>query len=408
MSYNAAMNNFSFEVKTKLKDALGRTGTITTPHGVIQTPAFITVGTAATVKALTPEQVTSNGTQAVLANTYHLHLRPGEDVVAKAGGMGEFMNWRHAPTFTDSGGFQVFSLGEAFGSGVSKVASGDELPNSVDQRLSQAKKAKISDDGVTFYSHLDGQELYLSAEKSMQIQHALGADIIFAFDECTSPQADYEYQKVALERTHAWAQRCVLEHQKLNAKQGIPQALFGVVQGGRHEDLRKLSAQTLAEMDLDGFGIGGSFNKDDIATAVAWVNTVLPENKPRHLLGMGEVIDLFEGIENGIDTFDCVSPTRIARNGTVYTCQGRVNLANAKYTALFEPIETDCKCYTCQNYTTAYLNHLVKAGEMLAATLLSIHNLYFVTHLVDTIRDSISNDTFFEFKKSFVDTYYNN
>lgn len=400
------MKNFSFEVKTKLKGKLGRTGIITTPHGSIKTPAFITVGTAATVKALTPDQVAGLGAQAVLANTYHLHLRPGEDIVAKAGGLGKFMNWRNAPTFTDSGGFQVFSLGEAFGSGVSKVASGQDLPNSVDQRISQAKKAKLTDEGVTFYSHLDGKKLYLDAEKSMQIQHRLGADIIFAFDECTSPQADKKYQQVALDRTHAWAQRCITEHQKLNSKQKTKQALYGVVQGGRYKDLRKTSARTLAAMSFDGFGIGGSFNRDDIHTAVGWVTSELPEGKPRHLLGMGEVIDLFEGIENGIDTFDCVSPTRIARNGTVYTKKGRVNLSGAKYAKQFEPIELGCPCYTCQNLTAAYLNHLVKSQEMLAATLLSIHNLYFVTHLVDSIRDSIEDGTFFEYKKAFLSSYY--
>ncbi len=400
------MSKFSFTVQNKLNGTLARAGTIQTPHGAIQTPAFITVGTAATVKALTPEQILSTGAQAVLANTYHLHLRPGEDIVAQSGGLGKFMNWRDKPTFTDSGGFQVFSLGEAFGNGVSKVASGEDLPNSVDQRISQAKKAKITDEGVTFYSHLDGAELYLDAEKSMQIQHSLGADIIFAFDECTSPQANKAYQEIALKRTHAWAERCVVEHQYLNKKQDIQQALYGVVQGGRFEDLRRLSAQTLAGMDFDGFGIGGSFNKDDIHTAVGWVTSELPENKPRHLLGMGEVIDLFEGIENGIDTFDCVSPTRIARNGTVYTQLGRINLAGSKYTKQFAPIEPDCECYTCQNFTTAYLNHLVKSQEMLAATLFSIHNLYFVTHLVDTIRESIIDGTFFELKKTYLSRYY--
>lgn len=400
------MQNFSFTQQAKLKDTLARAGTIQTPHGAIQTPAFITVGTAATVKALTPEQILSTGAQAVLANTYHLHLRPGEDIVAQGGGLGKFMHWPDKPTFTDSGGFQVFSLGEAFGSGVSKVASGEDLPNSVDQRISQAKKAKITNAGVTFYSHLDGAELYLDAEKSMQIQHKLGADIIFAFDECTSPQADKVYQQIALDRTHAWAERCVAEHQKLNGKQDTKQALYGVVQGGRFEDLRRLSAKTLAGMDFDGFGIGGSFNKDDIHTAVGWVTSELPENKPRHLLGMGEVIDLFEGIENGIDTFDCVSPTRIARNGTVYTQHGRINLAGSKYSKQFSSIEHDCECYTCQNFTTAYLNHLMKSQEMLAATLLSIHNLYFVTHLVDIIRESIIDGTFFELKKSFLSSYY--
>lgn len=399
------MTDFSYTVKTRLAKTKARTGVIKTPHGEIQTPAFITVGTAATVKALTPEQVSSIGAQAVLANTYHLYLRPGSELVKKAGGLHKFMNW-HGPMFTDSGGFQVFSLGEAFGSGVSKVASGEDKPNSVSQRRSHAKQAKITDDGVTFFSHLDGQKHYLDAEKSMQIQHDLGADIIFAFDECTSPQADYEYQKTALDRTHAWAKRSLDEHTRLNEKQEVKQALYGVVQGGRYEDLRKESAKTLGEMNFDGFGIGGSFNKDDISTAVDWVTGALPENKPRHLLGMGEVIDLFEGIENGIDTFDCVSPTRIARNGAIYTKDGRINLANTKYATQFTPIESDCGCYTCQNYTAAYLNHLLKAGEMLSATLLSIHNLYFVTNLVNNIRQSIEDNTFFELKSAYLDRYY--
>ncbi len=399
------MKTFSFTIKSQLANSKARVGTISTPHGEIQTPAFITVGTAATVKALTPEQVEGVGAQAVLANTYHLYLRPGEAVVKKAGGLHKFMHWQ-GPMFTDSGGFQVFSLGEAFGKGISKVATGDEGKSSVNERMSQAKKAKITDDGVTFYSHIDGSKHMLAPEKSMQIQHALGADIIFAFDECTSPHAKREYQEIALERTHNWAKRSLVEHQKLNTKQEKYQALYGVVQGGQYKDLRELSATTLGNMAFDGFGIGGSFTKDDIATAVGWVTDILPKDKPRHLLGMGEVIDLFEGIEAGIDTFDCVSPTRIARNGTVYTKAGRVSLSNAKYAQMFIPIEPDCQCYTCQNFTTAYLHHLIKAQEMLSATLLSIHNLYFVTHLVDDIRASIEDGNFKEFKSQFLKVYY--
>ncbi len=401
------MKQFSFTISSQLKDSKARVGVISTPHGEIHTPAFITVGTTATVKALTPEQVKDIGAQAVLANTYHLYLRPGEAIVQNAGGLHKFMHWQ-GPMFTDSGGFQVFSLGEAFGKGISKVASGDEGKSSVNERMSQAKKAKITDEGVIFYSHIDGSRHMLTPEKSMQVQHALGADIIFAFDECTSPHAKREYQEIALERTHSWAERSLAEHQKLNGKQSDYQALYGVVQGGQFKDLRERSAVTLGSMDFDGFGIGGSFTKDDITTAVGWVTDKLPVDKPRHLLGMGEVVDLFEGIEAGIDTFDCVSPTRIARNGTVYTKNGRVSLGNAKYAMAFAPIEPGCKCYTCQNYTTAYLHHLIKAQEMLSATLLSIHNLYFVTHLVDEIRNAINNDTYFELKKSFLSKYYHN
>lgn len=397
------MKQFSFEVGKTIGSM--RAGTIHTPHGDIQTPAFIVVGTAATVKALTPKQVSDTGAQAVLANTYHLHLRPGEEIVDKAGGIGEFMNWS-GPSFTDSGGFQVFSLGEAFGKGVSKVASGDDSEEARVLNSTHARKAKITEDGVEFYSHIDGSKHFLSPEKSMQIQHALGADITFAFDECTSPQAKKVYQREALDRTHRWAERSLSEHQKLQAKQSNYQALYGVVQGGRYEDLRRESAQTLALMDFDGFGIGGSFNKDDIATAVGWVCDELPDDKPRHLLGMGEPIDLFNGIEAGIDTFDCVSPTRVARNGAVYTKQGRVNLGNQKYIGKLDPIETECSCYTCQNFSTAYVAHLVRAGEMLAATLLSIHNIHFLISLVNYIRQSILDDNFEQYKIDFLNNYY--
>ncbi|MEI6716596.1 MAG: tRNA guanosine(34) transglycosylase Tgt [Candidatus Saccharibacteria bacterium] len=402
------MNKFSFSTQAKLENTLARAGTITTPHGKINTPAFITVGTAATVKALTPEQVKSTGAQAVLANTYHLHLRPGEEVVAEAGGLNSFMNWP-GPSFTDSGGFQVFSLGAAFGKEISKIATGQEQDDThPDIRSSHAQKAIIDDEGVSFSSHLDGSPLRLTPEISMGIQHKLAADIIFAFDECTSPQASYEYQKQALERTTAWAKRCVKSHNELKKTDKNYIALFGVVQGGRHEDLRRQSARELVELDLDGFGIGGSFNKDDMASAVAWVCEELPENKPRHLLGIGEPIDLFNGVENGIDTFDCVSPTRVARNGAVYTKNGRVNLTNAKYAKDFSPIDTDCKCYTCQNFTRAYLSHLSRSAEMLGATLLSIHNLFFITSLVDRIRESILDESFFELKKGFLASYYKN
>ncbi|MFO0862349.1 MAG: tRNA guanosine(34) transglycosylase Tgt [Candidatus Saccharibacteria bacterium] len=399
------MKQFSFSITSELNNSKARVGTISTPHGDIKTPAFITVGTAATVKALTPEQVASVGAQAVLANTYHLYLRPGEAVVKKASGLHKFMHWQ-GPMFTDSGGFQVFSLGEAFGKGISKVATGDNSKSSVNERMSQAKKAKITDEGVTFYSHIDGSKHVLTPEKSMQIQHTLGADIIFAFDECTSPHAKREYQEIALQRTHTWAKRSLVEHQKLNAKQAHYQALYGVVQGGQFKDLREYSATTLGDMEFDGFGIGGSFTKDDIATAVGWVTDKLPKDKPRHLLGMAEVIDLFEGIEAGIDTFDCVSPTRIARNGTVFTKNGRISLGNASYRQKLDPIEENCRCYTCQNFTCAYLHHLVKAQEMLSATLLSIHNLYFITHLVDLIRESIENNTFYNLKKDVLSSYY--
>lgn len=400
------MTEFSYTINQEVTGTLARCGVIQTPHGQIQTPAFITVGTKATVKAVLPEQVAELGAQAVLANTYHLYLKPGSDIVRDMGGLHKFMNWP-GPSFTDSGGFQVFSLGEAYGKGVGKVASGDEMVQA-DKRPSGKQLARIDDEGVTFRSHIDGSTHRLTPEKSMHIQHDLGADIIFAFDECTSPQADYEYQQQALERTHAWAGRSLAEHQRLgtNSPEGRQQALFGIVQGGRHEDLRRHSAEVIGGMAFDGFGIGGSFNKDDLSTAVRWVCETLPKDKPRHLLGIGEPVDLFEGVENGIDTFDCVSPTRVARNSAVYTKKGRVNLSNTKYMRDDGPIVEGCGCYTCTHYSCAYLSHLVRADEMLAATLLSIHNLHFITHLVDDIRASLIDGSFSKFKQTFLADYY--
>ena len=406
----SSMKGFSFTIQDELKDTLARAGEITTPHGAIQTPAFITVGTKATVKSVLPEQVKELGAQAMLANTYHLYLRPGSDVVREMGGLHKFMNWQ-GPTFTDSGGFQVFSLGEAYGKGVSKIASGNKNVQA-DKRLNKneggKQLAKVDDAGVTFRSHIDGSKHRLTPEKSMQIQHDLGADIIFAFDECTSPQANYQYQQEALERTHAWAARSLAEHQRLgtSSPEQKYQALFGIVQGGRHQDLRRHSAEVIGGMDFDGFGIGGSFNKDDMPTAVRWVNETLPKGKPRHLLGIGEPIDLFEGIENGVDTFDCVSPTRVARNSAVYTPTGRVNLSNTKYMRGPGPIVPGCSCYTCQNYAVAYLSHLVRADEMLSATLLSIHNLHFITQLVADIRASLLDGSFFALKEKVLGSYY--
>lgn len=427
--------SLKFNIQKKLAGKLGRAGTIETAHGVIETPAFVVVGTKATVKALTPEQVASLGAQVTLANTYHLYLQPGDKLVKDAGGLHKFMNWR-GPMMTDSGGFQAFSLGAAFGSGISKfigvaddslaVAANSQVlgfpsptegsarpdhENSLDGSASPAeagfgsslaKKAKITEDGVTFFSHIDGSEHKFTAESSMQIQSNLGADIIFAFDECTSPQADHTYQKEAMDRTHRWA-ICSLDAHK---KVGQPhQNLFGIVQGGRFEDLRAESAKFISGLDFDGFGIGGSFVKEDMDTAVAWVNNILPENKPRHLLGVGEPEDLFGGIENGIDTFDCVAPTRMARNGALYTKQGKINILNNQFRNDLVPIDLGCECYTCKNYTRAYVAHLFRAKEMLAGTLASIHNLYFIVNLVKQIRQSILDDSFDQFKKDWLVRY---
>ncbi len=394
------MNKFGFHIEKKLGgETLGRAGTIHTPHGDIATPAFITVGTKATVKALTPEQVRGMGADAVLANTYHLYLEPGDELVRDAGGLGKFMNW-DGPTFTDSGGFQVFSLGTAFGKGVSKVATGEVSEE--DEPTQHERLAKIDDDGVTFKSYLNGTSHRFTPERSIQIQHNIGADIIFAFDECTSPTDSLSYQKESLERTHEWAKRSLDEHKRL----GGPQSLYGVVQGGRFQDLREHSARTLGAMDFDGYGIGGSFTKNDISTAVRWVTSILPENKPRHLLGIGEPLDLFLGVENGIDTFDCVAPTRVGRNGGLYTKDGRINITNAKFVRDFTPLDDGCDCYTCTNFTRAYLAHLFRAEEMLAATLASIHNLYFITNLVKQIRQSILDGNYDALKEEVLGRFY--
>lgn len=388
--------NFKIEKKmnpTPDGAGLGRAGVIHTAHGDIETPAFVTVGTKATVKALTPEMVNSLGAQVVLANTYHLYLQPGDETVKRAGGLHKFMNWS-GPMMTDSGGFQVFSLGAAYGEGgvtkftscaQSNLAQSSKMGITVDGEEGIAKLAKIDEDGVTFKSCIDGSEHRFTPERSMQIQHNLGADIIFAFDECTSPLADYDYQKQAMERTHRWAERSLKEHKRL----GGEQALFGIVQGGRHQDLREESARIIGAMDFDGFGIGGSFNKEDMGTAVGWVSKILPEDKPRHLLGIGEPSDIIEGIKNGADTFDCVTPTRMARNGTLMVKDGRLNIFNSQYREDFSPIEEGCGCYTCQNYTRAYLSHLFRAKEMLAGTLASIHNLYFLISFTKQIRNDI-------------------
>lgn len=418
-----------FLIEKKLKNKLGRAGKIKTSHGVIETPAFIAVGTKATVKSLTPEQIKNIGAQAVLGNTYHLYLQPGDKVIKKAGGLGKFMNWKE-PTVTDSGGFQVFSLGAGFGTSENKfqsvkhrVSGRSDVARSVFNVSSHGKLVKIDEDGVEFRSHIDGSKHYFTPEKSIEIQHNIGADIIFAFDECTSPNAEYDYQKQAMERTHRWAQRSLSKHKELQkvarekslfhhkvGRQSFgergEQAIFGIVQGGRFEDLRKESARFIRSIDFDGFGIGGSFSKEDLNEVLVWINSILSEEKPRHLLGIGEPIDLFIGIENGIDMFDCVSPTRIARTGTLYTKHGRINIVQSKYASDFSKIEEYCKCYTCENYTKAYLSHLFRAGEMLAATLASIHNLYFIVNLVKNIRQSILDDIFFTLKDEFINNYY--
>lgn len=303
----------------------------------------------------------------------------------------------------------MFSLGAAFGSKVGKlskvvqgeVVSGDEIEPSEEA----GKLAKIDEDGVTFKSYKDGSVHRFTPERSMEIQHNLGADMFFAFDECTSPAAPYEYQKEAMERTHRWAKRSLEAHQANKEALG-KQGLFGVVQGGRHQDLREESARVLGAMDFDGYGIGGSFDKDDMGTAVGWVNAILPEDKPRHLLGIGEPVDLFGAVENGCDLFDCVAPTRTGRNGTLHTRDGKINMRNAKFVRDFTPIDSECDCYACKNYTRAYIAHLFRSDEMLAGTLASIHNLRFLVSLVDQMREAILDDTFDALKTNFLKRYY--
>ena len=353
------------------------------------------------------------GAQIVLANTYHLYLQPGDELVRDAGGLHKMMHW-NGPTMTDSGGFQVFSLGAAYGKGISKVLHPLDPSLQIPERSSAdegvTRLATIGSDGVSFRSHIDGSLHYFTPERSIEIQHNLGADIIFAFDECTSPTEDRRYQEEALARTHSWAKRSLDYHHSKSARE--KQALFGIVQGGRDEELRRRSAKEIAAMhttggaEFDGFGIGGSFDKDDLHSAVRWVNEELPEGKPRHLLGIGEPEDLFLGVENGVDFFDCVAPTRNGRSGaSLYTKNGRMNLLNNEYRSDFTPIESDCGCYACKNFTKAYIAHLFRAKEMLGGMLASIHNLYFVVHLVAKMRETIIDGTFLEFKELFLKQY---
>ena len=393
--------------------ALGRVGTIRTPHGEIQTPAFIPVGTKATVKGLLPETVTELGGQAVLANAYHLFLQPGSDIVDEAGGLGQFMHW-DGPTFTDSGGFQVMSLGVGFRKVISMTeaehTSGDVIARNKD------RLAHVNEDGVTFKSYLNGDVHHFTPEVSMQVQHQLGADIIFAFDECTTLLNTRDYQEDSVERTARWAVRCLDEHARQTESRGHRpyQALFGVVQGAQYEDLRRQAARGLAEMtgaeagnqSFDGFGIGGALEKAELGRIVSWVSDELPENKPRHLLGISEPDDLFAAIAAGADTFDCVAPSRQARGGSMYSANGRINAKSAGQRRKFAPIEEGCDCYTCTHVTSAYLHHLFKAKEMVSSTLATIHNERFIVRLVDQIRASMIDGTFRELREDVLSRYY--
>ncbi|OZG29467.1 tRNA guanosine(34) transglycosylase Tgt [Williamsia sp. 1138] len=404
----------TFTVGTSLSGTLGRTGVISTPHGQINTPAFVPVGTKATVKTVVPEAVSELGAQAVLANAYHLYLQPGPDIIDEAGGLGQFMNWP-GPTFTDSGGFQVMSLGAGF----KKVIAMDVTGMQNDEVIAEGKErlARVDDDGVTFKSHLDGSTHRFTPEISMQIQHQLGADIIFGFDELTTLMNTRDYQETSLERTRLWAIRCLAEHNRLTAARAHRpvQSLWGVIQGAQYEDLRRKAARDLVVMsDIDvaeggrgfgGYGIGGALEKQNLGTIVRWVNEELPDDKARHLLGISEPDDIFTAIESGIDTFDCVSPSRVARNGAIYSRDGRYNVTNSRFRRDFSPLDPEMDNYTTQ-YTRAYIHHLFKAKEGLAATLCTIHNEHFIVTLVERARQAIIDGTYYEYRDDFLRRYY--
>ena len=402
------MSDFGFSIQAR--HGLGRAGVIHTPHGEIRTPAFIAVGTKANVKAVLPESLAQLGAQAVLANAFHLYLQPGPAIVDAAGGLGAFMNWP-GPTFTDSGGFQVMSLGAGFKKVIAMEASELDRDDKASAR-GRKRLSRVDEDGVDFRSPLDGSKHRFTPEVSMGVQHQLGADIMFAFDELTTLRNTREYQESSVERTQRWAQRCLDEHVRLTElRAGKPyQALFGVVQGAQYEDLRRQACQGLAatrsgEAGFDGYGIGGALEKHAIGEIVGWCAQELPEDKPRHLLGISEPEDIFTAVASGADTFDCVMPSRVARNAAIYTARGRYNVDTAGCRGVLEPLEDGCDCYTCQHYTKAYLHHLFKAREMLAATLATIHNERFTVRLVDNIRASLVDGTFEDFRDDFLVHY---
>lgn len=366
---------FEYKLIKKDKKSGARLGQIITPHGIIDTPVFMPVGTQATVKTMSPDELKSIGAQIILSNTYHLYLRPGYKLIKEAGGLHSFMNFDGA-ILTDSGGFQIFSLGDL---------------------------RKIKEEGVTFRSHLDGSTHFISPEKAIEIENGLGADIIMAFDECAPYPCDYEYAKVSMEMTTRWAKRCKEYH-----KNTEKQALFGIVQGNMYKDLRQKSAKDLVDMDFPGYAIGGLSVGEPAELMYELLDfTVpfLPENKPRYNMGVGSPDYLIESVYRGIDMCDCVLPTRIARNGTAMTTYGKVVVRNAEYSRDFSSLDSECDCYTCKNFTKAYIRHLIKAGEILGARLLTIHNLRFLIKLMGNIRDAIKEDRFLEFREGFYKKY---
>lgn len=373
-----------FKIIKQSKKSKARLGLLITPHGTIETPAMVPVATQGTVKTLTSEEVAEAGTQLLIANTFHLHLRPGEEPVKKMGGLHKFMNWKR-PLMTDSGGFQVFSLGFGREHGMGKILKTKSNTKVVAGQ--QPKLLRITDDGVQFTSPVDGRKIFLNPEKSIKIQESLGADIIFAFDECTSPVATHEYTKKSLERTHRWA----LE--SLAAKKNKSQALYGIVQGGKFKDLRQESAKFIGSLPFDGFGIGGSFSGTDGNKAMTgmleWSFKELPENKPRHLLGIGYLEDMKNVIKAGVDTFDCIVPTRYARHGTAFTSGGRLDISKSIYLQDKKPLDPKCKCEVCANYKRGYIAHLFKAKEITALRHLTYHNIYFFNNFVAKLREDI-------------------
>ncbi|HHW62138.1 MAG TPA: tRNA guanosine(34) transglycosylase Tgt [Syntrophomonadaceae bacterium] len=365
---------FQFRTIKKDSSSQARLGELSTWHGSIETPIFMPVGTQATVKTLTPHELEEIGAGIILANTYHLYLRPGADLVAKASGLHSFMGWERG-ILTDSGGFQVFSL---------------------------AKLRKISDEGVEFSSHIDGSQHYFTPEKVMAIQQQLGADIAMCFDECAPYPCSYEEAEKAVQRTSLWAARCRESHQRED------QALFGIVQGNVFPDLRERSARDITRLNFPGYAIGGlsvGEPKDEMYAILDLTDEHFPADKPRYLMGVGEPEDLIEGVKRGIDMFDCVLPTRLARHGTAYTHEGKITVRNAGYAQDFRPIDEECDCYVCQHFSRAYIRHLIKAEEMLAARLLSYHNVYFLIHLMKKIREAIQQDRFLSFSQQFYQHY---
>ena len=371
------MYRCKFEVHKQDSRTRARLGTLHLTHGDVQTPIFMPVGTQATVKTMSPDELKDIGTQIMLSNTYHLFLRPGHELIRDMGGLHKFMHW-DKPILTDSGGFQVFSLSEI---------------------------RKIREEGVEFRSHLDGSKIFITPEYDMEIQEALGADIAMAFDECSPYPCDWDRAKIAMDRTHRWARRCIRSHQRSD------QALFGIVQGAFYKDLRIESAKTLADMDFPGYGIGGlsvGEPKPIMYEMLEELEPFMPKEKPRYLMGVGSPDCLLEGVERGVDMFDCVLATRIARNGTVFTHNGRLVIRNAIYARDERPLDEECDCYVCRNYSRAYIRHLMKAGEILGARLTSYHNLHFLIKMMEEIRQAIAEDRFVEYKKEFLEKYNQN